>query len=108
MYSLDPIILIDCRNYAIAGFVLLHLHLKTENLAFKKEQFGIFVFAFNLKYIFIWIIKIMLKSRIAPFSVNLRVIYCPNTTLLFGNYFTILSWFRLEVKVKLALGKLKV
>ena len=50
MYLLDLIILIDCRNYAIAGFVLLHLYLKTENLAFNKEQFGIFVFVFDSKF----------------------------------------------------------
>ena len=37
----------ECKNVLIAGFVLLHLCLKTENLAFNKKQFSSFVFAFG-------------------------------------------------------------
>ena len=48
-YSLDLIILMECKNDSIAGFVLLHLCRKTENLAFNKKQFSKFVFAFDLK-----------------------------------------------------------
>ena len=50
MYSLDLInILIECRNDSVAGFVLLHLCVKTENLAFNENQFNTIVFAFDLK-----------------------------------------------------------
>ena len=51
MYSLDLIILIKCRNDSIVCFALLHLCLKTENLAFNKKQFSTFVFAFIANYI---------------------------------------------------------
>ena len=49
IYLLDSIILIECKNDSIAGFVLLHLCLKTENLAFNKNQFSTFVFGFDTK-----------------------------------------------------------
>ena len=45
----ELIILIERKNDSIVGFVLLHLCLKTENLAFNKKQFNAFVFAFDLK-----------------------------------------------------------
>ena len=48
-YSLDLIILVECRNDSIVGFALLHLCLKTKNLVFNKKQFSTFVFAFELK-----------------------------------------------------------
>ena len=44
-YSLGLIILIECRNESMVGFVLLHLCLKTKNLAFNKKQFSTFAFA---------------------------------------------------------------
>ena len=49
MFSLDLIILVEYRYDSIAGFVLLYLCLKIENLAFSKKQFSTFVFAFDLK-----------------------------------------------------------
>ena len=39
----------DIKIISITGFVLLHLRLKTKNLAFNKNQFSTFVFAFDLK-----------------------------------------------------------
>ena len=49
IYSLDVIILIECRNDSMVGFLSLHLCMKTENLAFNKKQFSTFVFAFDSK-----------------------------------------------------------
>ena len=48
--SLDLInVFKECRYDSMAGFVLLHLCVKTENLAFNKNQFNTLVFAFDLK-----------------------------------------------------------
>ena len=45
MYSLDLIIVIECRNDSITGFLLLHLYLKKNN----KKKSSTFVFAFDSK-----------------------------------------------------------
>ena len=49
-YSLDLIIIVECRNDLMAGFELLHLCMKTKNLAFDKKQFSTLVFAFDSKF----------------------------------------------------------
>ena len=41
--------MIEYIEKVIAGIVLLHLCLKTENLAFNKKQFSALVFAFDSK-----------------------------------------------------------